>query len=60
MLYETSKLDNVNGITYRGHQLDEIKVRAPKAPGGTQPLIEGVLWLLLTGDYPSEKEVLAF
>jgi citrate synthase len=29
----------------------------PTAPGGTQPLPEGLLWLLLTGDIPTEAQV---
>lgn len=56
MLYETSKLHNIKGIHYRGHDLFEVRRRAPTAPGGTQPLPEAVLWLLLTGQFPSTKE----
>ena len=56
MLYETSKLHPVDGITYRGKDLDEIIRKVPKAPnGGTQPLPEGVLWQLLTGEIPNDK-----
>jgi len=56
MIYETSKLDSNLGITYREHSLEEIVVKAPKAKGGSEPLPEGVLWLLLTGEYPTEAE----
>lgn len=60
MIYETSKLHPVNGINYRGLDLFEIREKAPRAPGGTQPIPEGVLWLLLTGELPSESEVKEF
>lgn len=53
LVYETSKLHPLNGITYRGHDLFQIMDHAPKAKGGEEPLPEGVLWLLLTGDFPT-------
>jgi len=53
LLYETSKLHPVNGITYRGYDLVQIVDKSVKAPGGEQPLPEAVLWLLLTGEFPS-------
>jgi citrate synthase len=60
MLYETSKLHPVRGINYRGKDLYEIRDKAPRAPGGSEPLIEGVLWLLLTGEFPTPSEMEAF
>ena len=60
MIYETSKLHPINGITYRGKDLYEIRDSAPRAPGGSEPIPEGVLWLLLTGEFPSESELKAF
>ena len=29
----------------------------PKAPGGEEPLPEGLFWLLLTGEIPTEEQV---
>ena len=29
----------------------------PKAPGGQEPLPEGLFWLLLTGEIPTESQV---
>lgn len=52
MVYETSKLHKIEGINYRDLDLYEIKDTAPRAPGGHEPLPEGVLWLLLTGEFP--------
>lgn len=60
MLYETSKLHPVDGIEYRGQDLFKIREHAPKTVPGGQPIPEGVLWLLLTGEYPNEKEIKDF
>ena len=60
MLYETSKLHPVDGINYRGYDLYEIRDKAPKTVAGGQPIPEGVLWLLLTGEFPNEEEIKDF
>lgn len=60
MLYETSKLHHIDGITYRGHDLFKIREIAPKTIPGGQPIPEGVLWLLLTGEFPSDSEITDF
>ena len=60
MLYETSKLHPVDGIEYRGYDLFKIRELAPKTIPGGQPIPEGVLWLLLTGEFPNEKEITEF
>lgn len=60
MLYETSKLHHMDGIEYRGYDLFKIRELAPKTVPGGQPIPEGVLWLLLTGKFPSESEIKDF
>lgn len=60
ILYETSKLHPLNGIKYRDYDLYQIREQAPRAPGGYEPLPEGVLWLLLTGEFPNEAEMKTF
>ena len=60
MLYETSKLHPTEGIEYRGHDLFKIREMAPKTIPGGQPIPEGVLWLLLTGEFPSDSEIKDF
>ena len=60
MLYETSKLDANDGIFYRGHKLVEIRAKAPKAIPNGEPIPEGVLWLLMTGEYPTDSEIKEF
>ena len=57
LIYETSKLSATEGIRYRGHSLDEIMAECPSFVEGGSPAPEGVLWLLLTGEYPNETEL---
>lgn len=56
LVTETSVLDADEGIRYRGKTLFECKEQLPKAPGGTQMLPEGVFWLLLTGEVPTDEQ----
>ena len=60
MLYETSKLDAMEGISYRGTKLFDIRDQAPTTVPDGQPIPEGVLWLLLTGELPSDSEIAGF
>ena len=60
MLYETSKLDASEGIAYRGTPLFDIRANAPTTIEGGEPIPEGVLWLLLTGELPSASETAEF
>lgn len=60
MLYETSKLHPMDGIEYRGYDLYKIREQAPKTVAGGQPIPEGVLWLLLTGEFPNETQIKEF
>ncbi len=57
MVTETSSVDPQEGIRYRGMSIPELQVQLPKASGGSQPLPEGVFWLLLTGDVPTAAQV---
>jgi citrate synthase len=60
MHYETSKLDAQEGIAYRGHSLREVQKKGSKTIPGGEPIPEGVLWLLLTGEFPSDSEIKHF
>lgn len=60
LLYETSKLHHLDGITYRGKDLYQVREHGNKAPGGNEPLPEAALWLLLTGEFPSQSELVEF
>jgi len=59
MLYETSLLDAEEGIRFRGYTIPEVQKLLPKAPGGSEPLPEGLFWLLCTGEVPSQAQVAA-
>lgn len=56
MVWETSLLDPEEGIRFRGLTIPDLQKLCPKAPGGSEPLPEGLLWLLLTGEVPTEAE----
>uniref|UniRef100_A0A0G4HNC7 Citrate synthase n=1 Tax=Chromera velia CCMP2878 TaxID=1169474 RepID=A0A0G4HNC7_9ALVE len=56
MICETSDLDVEEGIRFRGYTIKELQAKLPTAPGGTEPLPEGLIWLLMTGNLPSEAE----
>ncbi|KAN0003471.1 hypothetical protein ACTFIZ_009640 [Dictyostelium cf. discoideum] len=57
LVTETSSLDPEEGIRFRGLTIPECQEKLPKAPGGAEPLPEGILWLLLTGEVPTESQV---
>jgi len=57
MVTETSLLDAHEGIRFRGYSIPEIQQKLPKANGGAEPLPEGLLWLLFTGEVPTAAQV---
>jgi len=57
LVTETSVLDADEGIRFRGYTIPECQELLPKAAGGQEPLPEGLFWLLVTGDIPSEEQV---
>ena len=57
LVTETSAVDAQEGIRFRGFTIPEIRERLPKAPGGDQPLPEGLFYLLLTGEIPTDEQV---
>jgi len=57
MVTETSKLDPEEGIRFRGYSIPELRKHLPKAPGGTEPLPEGIFYLMLIGELPSYEDV---
>lgn len=60
LVTETSHLDPEDGIEFRDFTIPQIKKLLPKAPGGEQPLPEGLFWLLLTEDIPTADQVCFF
>jgi citrate synthase len=56
LVTETSKLDAEEGIRFRGYTIPELRVKLPKAPNGTEPLPEGIFYLMLVGELPSADD----
>ncbi len=57
MIWEPSLLDAQEGIRFRGYSIPQLQELLPKAPGGTEPLPEGLFYLMLVGDIPSTEDV---
>lgn len=57
MIWETSELDAYEGIRFRGYSIRELRKLLPKAPNCKEPLPEGLFWLMLVGEIPSQEEV---
>ncbi len=57
MVYETSALDPVEGIRFRGYSIPQLKELLPSRPGKKEPLPEGLFWLMLVGEIPTQEEV---
>ncbi|MFN4253733.1 MAG: citrate (Si)-synthase, eukaryotic [Saprospiraceae bacterium] len=57
MLWEPSLLDSEEGIRFRGFSIPELRDKLPKAPGGKEPLPEGLFWLMLVGEIPTADNV---
>ena len=59
MLWDCSALDPMEGIRFRGFTIPELQEKLPKAPGGTEPLPEGIFYLLLLGEIPTYEDCVA-
>ncbi len=57
LVTDISYLDPNEGIRYRGYTLPEVFEKLPKPKGAEMPYVEGLFYLLLTGDIPNEEEV---
>ena len=57
LVSETSLLDAQEGIRFRGYSIPELREKLAKAPDGSEPLPEGLFYLMLVGDLPSEDDV---
>jgi citrate synthase len=57
LVTDISYLDPQEGIRYRGYTLPEVFERLPKPEGAEGPYVEGLFYLLLTGDIPTDGEV---
>ena len=58
LVTDISYLDPYEGIRFRGFTIPEVLEKLPKPKDGSEiPFVEGFVYLLLTGDLPTEKEV---
>src|SRR6187431_743928 len=57
LVTETSLLDAQEGIRFRGYSIPELQQKLPKAPGGSEPLPEGLFYLMLVGQLPTDDDV---
>jgi citrate synthase len=57
LVTDISYLDPKEGIRYRGYTLPEVFEKLPKAKGAEMPYVEGLIYLLLTGDMPNKAQV---
>lgn len=57
LVTDISYLDPYEGIRFRGYTIPEVLEKLPKPKDDSEiPLVEGFIYLLLTGDLPTEKE----
>ncbi|KAJ7285911.1 citrate synthase-like protein [Mycena rebaudengoi] len=56
MLWEASVLDPNEGIRFHGHTIPDCQKALPPAAGGKEIIAESMLWLLLTGQVPTEAQ----
>jgi citrate synthase len=57
LVTETSLLDSQEGIRFRGFTIPELQQKLAKAPKGSEPLPEGLFYLMLVGDLPTDDDV---
>ena len=56
MTWELSLLDPDEGIRFRGYTIPELQEKLPKAAGGKEPMPEGLFYLLMTGEIPTDEQ----
>lgn len=57
LVAETSLLDSQEGIRFRGYSIPELQEKLPSATEGTEPLPEGLFYLMLLNELPTEEDV---
>lgn len=56
LVTDISYLDPEEGIRYRGFTLPQLFEKLPRPQGAKMPYVEGLIYLLLTGDMPDEND----
>ncbi|PVV02298.1 hypothetical protein BB560_003252 [Smittium megazygosporum] len=57
LLWDLSLLDPEEGIRFRGYSIPELYEVLPSAVKGGEPIPEAMIWLLMTGEVPTEAQV---
>jgi citrate synthase len=56
LVTDTSYLDPMEGIRFRGKTIPETFAALPKWPGSDYPTVESFWWFILTGDIPTGEQ----
>lgn len=56
LVTETSLLDPQEGIRFRGYSIPELRDKLPKSNNGSEPLPEGLFYLMLIGELPTQED----
>jgi citrate synthase len=56
LVTDTSYLDPMEGIRFRGMTIPEVFEAMPKVPGAEYPYVEGFWYFMLTGDVPTMEQ----
>jgi len=57
MLWETSQLDAIEGIRFRGYSIPQLQEKLPRINGSKEPLPESLFWLMLVGEIPTAEQI---
>lgn len=57
LVTETSLLDSNEGIRFKGYSIPELVEKLPHAENGSQPLPEGLFYMMLIGQIPTKEDV---
>jgi len=57
LVSETSLLDPQEGIRFRGYTIPELWEKLPKFKNGSEPMPEGLFYLMLIGELPTDEDV---
>jgi citrate synthase len=57
LMCETSALDPIEGIRFRGYSIPELQEKLPKLDPEGEPLPEGLFYLMLMNELPSDADV---
>ncbi|SHE96646.1 citrate synthase [Mariniphaga anaerophila] len=57
LVTDTSKLDPNEGIRFKGYSIPELREKLPKIAPDGEPLPEGLFYLMLIGEIPTQEDV---